>query len=338
MKVAAITGPRECKLVDKPDPRAAEDFAVVRILSAPMCTEYKAYANGWQTDCLGHEAAGEVVEIAQPGRVKVGDRVVVMPLYPCGKCPHCLAGEYIHCHNTVNALAICGCEAGTATYAQCCLKQDWLLLPVPDGVSIDHASMACCGLGPTFGAMERMNVRAFDTVLITGLGPVGLGGVINARWRGARVIGVESHPYRANLAKELGADEVIDPGAHDPLKQVLDLTGGVGVDKAVDCSGVPQAWRLMIDALRRRGQAAFVGEGGELTIKVSSDMIRKGITLHGQWHWNLADTPRLMHMIAQSAGQLDKLITHTFPMDRVRDAWELQVAGNCGKVVLHPWE
>ena len=338
MKVVAITGKRACELVDKPNPKAAEDFVVVKIHSAPMCTEYKAYAAGHLADCLGHEAAGEVVEVAQPGRARVGDRVVVMPLYPCGKCPLCLAGEYIHCRNSVDPLKVCGCEAGTATYAQYCIKQDWLLLPIPDGVSYDHAAMACCGLGPTFGAMQRMDVGVFDTVLITGLGPVGLGGVINARYRGARVIGVDGNAWRADLARKLGAEAVIDPADKNALQDILDLTGGVGADKALDCSGAPEAQRLMIDALRRRGQAAFVGEGGDLTITVSSDMIRKGITLHGQWHWNLADAPRMMRMVAESADALDKLITHTFPMSRAGEAWELQLTARSGKVILHPWE
>ena len=85
MKVAAITGTRQCELVDRPEAKAAENFVVVKIHSAPMCTEYKAYDKGRKSDCLGHEAAGEVVEVAQPGKVAVGDRVVVMPQYPCGK-------------------------------------------------------------------------------------------------------------------------------------------------------------------------------------------------------------------------------------------------------------
>ena len=338
MKVVAITGERQCELVDKPDPKAAEDFVVVKIHSAPMCTEYKGYGKGNKGDCLGHEAAGEVVEVAQPGKVKVGDRVVVMPQYPCGKCPLCLAGEYIHCRSTVNPLEICGCQAGRATYAQYAIKQDWLLLPIPDGMSYDHASMACCGLGPTFGAMQLMDVRAFDTVLITGLGPVGLGGVVNAGYRGARVIGVEGIAYRADLAKQLGAEAVIDPGDEDAPQKIMDLTGGVGVDKAVDCSGAAAAQRLMVDALCCKGHAAFVGEGGDLAIRISGDMIRKGITLHGAWHWNLADTPRMMQIITERGDLLDRQITHTFPLTKVKDAWELQLTGLCGKVILHPWE
>jgi L-iditol 2-dehydrogenase len=220
MKVVSITGPRQAALVEKPMPVIKEDFALIKIEVAPMCTEYKAYANGWTGDNLGHEAAGEVVEVAQPGRVKVGDRVVVMPQYPCGKCALCQAGDYIHCEHTVNPLEICESPNGTATYAQYMIKQDWLLVPIPDEMSYDHAAMACCGLGPTFGAMQRMHVDAFDTLLVTGLGPVGLGAVINGLYRGAKVIAVESHPYRARLARELGVMAVINPEDPDALKQV----------------------------------------------------------------------------------------------------------------------
>jgi L-iditol 2-dehydrogenase len=337
MKIVAITGRRQCQIVERPDPKPAEDMVVVKIIAAPMCTEYKAYRDGYITDNLGHEAAGEVMEVAQPGRVAVGDRVVVQPQYPCGKCSLCLAGEFIHCQHGIDPLHLTGSQAGTATYAQYVLKPDWLLSPIPDDVSYVHASMACCGLGPTFGAMETMNVGPFDTVLITGLGPVGLGGVINACYRGARVIGVESHPYRAALALDLGAEIVLDPRDETACHRIMDLTGGVGVDKAIDCSGAPDAQRLCIQVAKRKGQVAFVGEGKELTITVSDDLIRKGLTVRGSWHYNLSWYPKIVKVIRESGDQLSKLITHQFPMSRVQEAWELQMTGNCGKVILDPW-
>ncbi|HUU92767.1 MAG TPA: zinc-binding dehydrogenase [Phycisphaerae bacterium] len=338
MKQVTVTGPRQVEIVERPDPRAKGDYVVVKNIAAPMCTEYKAYRDNRTAENLGHEAAGEVVEVAQPGRVRVGQRVVVMPVDACGTCPLCLAGEYIHCRHPVDVRQVTGNAAGTATYAQYLVKADWQLVPIPDGLSYEHAGMACCGLGPTFQAMQRMNVSGLDTVLVTGLGPVGLGGVINAVYRGARVIGVEGHAYRAALARELGAETVIDPAAPDALKQIMDLTDGRGVDAAVDCSGAREAQRLMIDAARRRGQVAFVGEAGDLTINVSDDTIRKGLTLHGVWHYPLGDAPAVMDVIRRSPGPMDQLITHTFPMTGVRDAWELQLTGACGKVVLHPWD
>ena len=308
MKTVGVIGPQKASLAEKPDPHSRGIFAVVKIRSAPTCTEYKAYRDGEKRDVLGHEAAGEVVEIDKSERVKVGDRVVAMPLYSCGRCELCLSGDYIYCRNKIDALAETGNAAGTATYAQYLIKQDWLLLPIPDDITYDQGSMACCGLGPTFGAMERMKVDAFDTLLITGMGPVGLGGVINGRYRGARVIAVEPHPFRRKLAGELGAHEVLDPSDREIREAVMDLTGGRGVDKAIDCSGTAGAQRLLIDTVKARGRVSFVGEGGELTIKVSADMIRKGIELIGNWHYNLTAYPRLMKVIRSSLEKLDTFI------------------------------
>ncbi len=333
MKVAAITGPRQAGLVEVPDPVAAGDFALVKVRAAPMCAEYKSFVAGGKSTCIGHEAAGEVVAVAQAGGVKPGDRVVVMPQYPCGRCDHCLAGEYIYCLNTHAP------SDGTATYAQYLLKNSWLLMPIPEGVSYEHASMACCGLGPTFGAMDLVGLDRFDTVLITGAGPVGLGGVINARYRGARALVVEANPYRAAKALKLGAEKVFDPRHPDVLKQILNATGGAGVDKAIDCSGIPAAHRLCIDAARRRGQVAFVGETGDPTpLTISPDMIRKGLTLKGSWHYNLARYAVLMRVIVDCPGQLDELITHRLGMSQVQQAFEVSASGRCAKIVLDPWK
>ena len=92
MKVAAVLGEHQAGLVEVPDPTPKEDWVVVKIHASPMCTEYHAFEYGHKTDQLGHEAAGEVVDIAQPGKVEIGDRVVVMPQYPCGKCVLCTDG------------------------------------------------------------------------------------------------------------------------------------------------------------------------------------------------------------------------------------------------------
>ena len=116
----------------------------------------------------------------------------------------CLAGDFIYCRNTLDVYGLTGNTTGRDTYAQYFLKQDWLLVEIPDDLALEHASMGCCALGPTYTAVKRMEVGPFDTVIITGLGPVGLGGVINATFRGARVIGVEPSPYRAKLAKGPG--------------------------------------------------------------------------------------------------------------------------------------
>lgn len=338
MKSAAISGVKQAEIREVPEPQAGGKYVKVKVAVAPMCTEYKAYQKGTVTDSLGHEAAGTVAAVGRPGPFSPGDRVVVMPSFPCGVCRYCLAGAYIHCRDAEDPLAATGSSTGRATYAQYLLKSEQILIPVPDEMSLEHASMACCGLGPTFGAMQSTGVGVFDTVLITGLGPVGLGGVVNAIYRGARVIAVEGNPYRAELARSLGAEVVFDPADKDVLRQIMDLTDGNGPDMALDCSGVPAAQRLAIEAVRRLGTVCFVGEGGEVGIKVSDDMIRKGLVVRGNWHWNLNDTHNMMRMILEVGELLDLQITHRFPLEQVREAWELQLTGRCGKILLYPWQ
>ena len=337
MKTAVIRQNGKVEIIGEEKPKARDNLAVVKVFSSPMCTEYYEYRDGKESLCLGHEAAGEVVEVDSPGRVKVGDRVVVMPQYPCGKCQLCLDGDYIHCENVVDPLEICDCNSGVATYSQYVVKQDWLLIPIPDTMSYDHASMACCGLGASFGAFKILKINAGDTVLITGLGPVGLGAIINCISTGARVIGMARNQYRSELAREIGAAAVLNPEDPKVLDQIMELTNGLGVDKSIECSGGEIYQKMCISATRRKGEIAFVGESGELCVGISDDLIRKGLTLRGSWHWNLKDRQQIMDIIENSGKLLDKLITHTFPLSRVEDAFKLQITGKCGKVLLHPW-
>jgi L-iditol 2-dehydrogenase len=338
MKQVFITGKKKSEIREVPTPKAKEDWALVKIHVAPMCTEYKQFVDGQANHPLGHEAAGEVVEVAQSGNVKVGDRVVVMPQFPCGKCELCISGEYIHCQNIVDQEIYSGSEYGSSTYAQYILKTSWLLPIVPEDISTEHASMLCCGLGPTYGAIDRMKIDADDVGLITGLGPVGLGGVINARYRNSRVIGITKNKYRADLALELGAEKVLNPDDPDIEKQIRSLTQGKGVDYAMECSGSPEAMRLAIDVTARNGKIAFVGESVDLTVRISDDLIRNGLTLYGIWHYNLSGISELFRLVGECKSEMDKLITHKFPVSKVQDAWELQLTRQCGKVLILPWQ
>ena len=188
---------------------------------APMCTEYKAFVAGEESAYLGHEAAGEVVDVAEPGRVKVGDRVVVLPLYPCGTCAFCRSGDYIYCQHHPDFEAFTGSREGSATMMQYLLKPSQLLMPIPEDMSYEQASLACCALGPSFGGFEAVGVAASDTVLITGAGPVGLGGVVNALHRNARTIVVEPNPERAERCRRMGVEHVLDPAGGDVVDRIL---------------------------------------------------------------------------------------------------------------------
>ena len=109
---------------------------------------------------------------------------------------------------------------------------------------------------------------------------------------------------------------------------------GLAADKSIETSGTAPAKPFPMEATRRQGQIAFVGWVGQVD---ADTIILKGLTIHGAWHYNLYDAGRLMQVIAASGAQLDRLITHRFPMSRVQEAWELQLTGDCGKVILDPW-
>jgi threonine dehydrogenase-like Zn-dependent dehydrogenase len=218
------------------------------------------------------------------------------------------------------------------------LKPDWLLLPIPDGVSYEHATMAIDGIGASFGAFQAIHIGANDSLLVTGLGPVGLGAVVNARFRGTRVFGVEPVTWRRDRALQMGAEVVFDPGEPDLAGKIRALTEGRGVTCALDCSGQVSSQRLCIEASRRKGRVAFVGESGdELPIRVSPDLIRKGLTVVGSWLYNLGDYPEVMQVI-QKSPLIDLLVSHVLPMSRIQEGFELLASGLCAKVVVDPWK
>jgi L-iditol 2-dehydrogenase len=337
MQQVIIAGERQTEIIEVPDPQPIEDWAVVKVAAAPMCTEYKWWLQGGRHEVLGHEAVGEVVAVAQPCRVNVGDRVVVQPQYPCGKCRLCGAGDYIRCTQTYDFAAFTGSRAGIGTMAQYVLKPSWLLSPIPEGVSYRHAGLAICGLGPTFGAFEIAGLGAFDTVVIAGMGPVGLGGVVNAKFRGAQVIALEPLPWRQAKARDLGADHVLDPQDDDVLGRIMSLTGGEGARCTVDCAGTTSAQRLLLKATRHGGWMVFVALAIDpFEVKGTPDLVQTGVKLAGAWHYNLNDYPRLMQVIRESP-VIDRMISHVFGFSEVQQAFETSASHESAKVMLEPW-
>ncbi|MBA2696455.1 MAG: alcohol dehydrogenase catalytic domain-containing protein [Actinobacteria bacterium] len=321
-------------------PRIARDYVLVKVLVAPMCNEHLAYSD-WdfrdrnRPESLGHEAAGEVVETGPNSSLVPGDRVVVLSGYPCGQCRICGAGAYAHCPRPENPLEVCGSESGECGFAQYMIKPEWLLVRIPEGMPYEHASMLCCGLGATHTALERMGVDAGDSLLVTGLGQVGLGAIVNGVARGARVVAAGGTAYRRELAAALGA-EVVDTDG-DAVAEILRLVGE-GVDAAVECSAMPSRQRLVLDAVRRGGEVTFLGESAELTVHVDDDLIQKGVTVRGSLDLYLPHAAGLLELISRNGLVIDRFITHTFPLSAIGEAWELQLTRRCGKIILMPWE
>lgn len=327
-----LTAEGRAEAVERPMPKAHGDIVTVRVDVAPMCTEFRARGDGSAHDCLGHEAAGVVTDAGGSTRVRVGDRVVVMPQFGCGTCTYCLQGDHIYCLSPRDVRAETGSVTGIATYAQYVLKPDYLLLPVPDDITLEHAAAACCLLGPSLHATARMNVGVMDTVLIGGAGPVGLGAIINARFRGARVLVLEANPYRQELARRLGA-EVFDPFDADGDATIAAATRG-GITSAIETSGVSSVPARLAGLVRRLGQIAIIAWGNDVVLP---PLVPTGLSVHGCWHWNhvrLAD--QMWATIRGSREALALVTTHHFDLVDADAAMDVQQGGQCGKVFLHP--
>ena len=335
MRAAVIPGAGSVQVVEQEAPRAKGDIVVVQILVAPLCTEFKDRRVGNVGEHLGHEAAGVVVDAGTSTLVAVGDRVVVMPQFACGRCWLCLRGEHIYCPNQRDVLAETGSEHGTGTLAQYVLKPDWLLLPVPDDIPLDHAVMACCGFGPSFNAHQRMGTNALDTLLVSGCGPVGLGAIVQGGVLGAEVLAIETHPYRAELALKLGAREVFDPRSGDVPEGARAWGGGLGPSTGIETSGAPTAASLLATSIRARGRLSVVAWTNELVLPA---IVPAGLDIFGCWHWNHQRfLPEMWTMIRRAGAAIDTMITHRMPLDDIAAAMDVQDSGECGKILLLPF-
>lgn len=336
MQVVEIRGARDAAIVEIADPKAKGDIVRVRNLAVPMCTEWQGWRRGDAGRELGHESVGIVDDAAKSRLVKAGDRVVVMPHWGCGKCPACRSGEHIHCTEQRDILKETGSVGGKGSYMQYTIKPDYLLWRVPDDIETRHAAMAMCALGPTFTALRRMQVTADDTVVVSGCGAVGLGGIVNARTIGARVIALEIQPYRAELARALGAADVLDPRDPGTPAKIREMTGGYGADALVETSNNEAAPAAVIELVRPRGRVSFVTWSGSVPV---NRITGKGIEIYGAWHWNHEEQgDEMADRIRKARPLLDRLATHRMKLTDVQRAFALQETGMCGKVVLEPWE
>lgn len=315
---------------DRPDPVPEREWVVVKIEATPICgSDKNAYFSSTPVRTSGHEGTGVVVETAGSSRLKVGDRVILNPLSGCGVCDLCRTGNYIYCTNK---------PPFDTHFAQYVKVQDFVCSPLPDDISYEIGSLACCALSPAFNSIKRLNIKAFDTVLIMGLGPVGMGAVTISKFLGAHVIAVDSVPFRKKFALDLGADVVLDAFDENLVEQIKEAAKGVPLRKAIDTSGNGKAERTCIDAMEPGGMVAFIGENhGEIAISPSKDFIRKGLTLLGAWHYNLNDHSEMLSILRRSP-VVSRLITDVYGFSQVQEAFDKFVSGETCKVILKPWE
>lgn len=281
----------------------------------------------------GHEPCGLIVEEGEGlKRFKKGDRVIVYHISGCGVCHDCRKGYYISCKSPHRKAYGWQRNGGMAPYI---LAEEKDLILLPDELTYKDGAQVACGFGTVYEAIEKIGVSGNDAVLVTGLGPVGLAALMLAKSMGAnKLIGVEMNETRIETAKRLGlADEVIVPGP-DALQQILNATGGHGVERAIDASASDAGRQLAIRAARDWGRIAFVGEGGSCTFAPSPDIIHGQKTIYGSWVTSLWKMEELTERLVRWGIHPEDLITHEFPLEKAGEAYALMASGNCGKVAV----
>jgi alcohol dehydrogenase len=273
---------------------------------------------------IGHEAVGTVTEVgATVKNLAVGDRVLVSCVSACGACRYCREARYGQC--TGGGGWILGNEInGTqAEYVRVPFA-DNSTYPVPVGVSDDELLMLADIL-PTAYEVGVLNgqVRPGDVVAVVGAGPIGLSAITGARlFSPSLVIAIDMAANRLEAAKQFGADVVINNSVQDPIAAVRELTGGLGVDVAIEAVGVPATFELAADLVRPVGRIANIGVHG------------KPVTLHLERLWTrdvtittgLVDTystPTLLRLLASHQIEAQRFVTHHFGFDQFDQAYDV---------------
>ncbi len=281
----------------------------------------------------GHEPCGVIVGEGEGlKRFKKGDRVIIYHISGCGVCNDCRRGYYISCSSPHRQAYGWQRNGGMAPYI---LADEKDLIALPDELTYKDGAQVACGFGTVYEAIEKIGVCGNDAVLVTGLGPVGLAALMVCKAMGAnQLIGVEMNDYRIDLAKKLGlVDHVFKPG-DDTLDEILKVTGGHGVERAIDASASDPGRALAIRATRQWGKIAFVGEGGTVHFNPSPDIIHGQKTIYGSWVTSLWRMEELVERLVRWGIHPEELITDEFSLEQADEAYRLMAGGQCGKVAV----
>lgn len=345
MKAVVFLGDRKLEMMEFPDPTPGPGEAVIEIKASGMCgSDLKFYRVKGGAAALGmagpggpiiggHEPCGIVAAVGDgvpEALAKVGDRVMDHHYSGCGVCKHCRGGWSQMC---LDGTTVYG-ATGHGAHAKYMKVPAHTLVKLPDDLSFKTGAAISCGTGTAYGALKRLDLAGDETIAIFGQGPVGLSATQLAKAMGARVIALDIGEERLALAKQFGADEVIDPRTNDVVSAIRDLTQGEGAQKSLDCSASPEARRAAVQCVRTWGTACFVGEGGEVTIDVSNDMLRRQVTVVGSWTFSKNGQADCARFVAEREIDVDALFTHEYKLDQAAEAYTLFDTQTTGKGVF----
>ncbi|MFD5448140.1 MULTISPECIES: zinc-dependent alcohol dehydrogenase family protein [unclassified Streptomyces] len=329
MKGYVFHGPGSSAWEEVPDPEIDEPTdAVVRVDAVTICGTDLHILKGDVPEVrpgtvLGHEAVGEIVEVGGDVRtVRPGDRVLVSCITACGRCRYCREGAYGQCRGGGGWILGHLIDGAQAEYVRV-PHADLSVHPLPGAVTNEDAVMLA-DIFPTayeVGVLKG-RVRPGDTVVVVGAGPIGLAAIATARlFAPERVIAVDVAASRLEAARKLGAEVVAD-AREGPEQLVEDLTDGLGADVVVEAVGVPETFETCTRMVRPGGHVANIGVHGKPVTLHLEDLWIKNVTITT----GLVDThstPTLLRMATAGRLPLTQLMTHTFPLDRMEEAYDV---------------
>ncbi|GHA79136.1 zinc-binding dehydrogenase [Streptomyces termitum] len=349
----AVGAPLEITGIELPEPGPGR--VRVRLAAAGVCHSDLSLSNGTMRvpvpAVLGHEGAGTVVAVGEGvAHVAPGDGVVLNWAPSCGSCHPCSLGEVWLCVNALNGAADVHARAAdgrelhpglnVAAFAEETVVAAHCVLPAPEGVPLTDAALLGCAVLTGWGAVHHAaRVRAGETVAVFGVGGVGLATLQAARIAGASaIVAVDVSPEKEELARAAGATDYV-VASEGTAREIRKLTGGHGVDVAVECAGRAVAIRTAWESTRRGGRTTVVGIGGkDQQVSFNAlELFHWGRTLSGCVYGNsdpAADLPVIAAHIRDGRFDLGALVTERITLEGIPGAFEAMLAGRGGRALV----
>lgn len=334
MKAFVMKSIGEVGFVEKPIPEPGHNEAVIKTTHALVCTSDVHTVHGAigerENITLGHEAVGRVHALgSEIPHVDEGDLVAVNAITPCYKCTNCLRGYTSQCTETLGGWKFANVKDGIFAEYFHVNNAEANLAPIPEAVSAEAAVYTSDMMSTGFVGAEHADIPIGGTVAVFAQGPVGLMATKGARLQGAGfVIAVESVEKRKELAREYGADVVVDFTEVDPVEEIMRLTDNQGVDAAIEALGAQETFEACVKATRPGGTISNIGYHGEgeyvkipraeWGVGMSDQTIRTALCPGGKERMG-----RLMRLIERGRVDPTLMTTHTFPFDQVEEAFRM---------------
>ena len=325
-----------------PEPRPKDDEVLIEVKAISVCgSDLHIYNDNhpyWPPVILGHEFAGVISEMGKDVKGwNVGDRVVSETRTgSCGICYICQSGYPQACEQK-RAFGI-GTNGAFTKYIAGPAR---LLHRLPDSIPLEVGA----AIEPTAicvtSILERGRLQAGETVVITGPGPIGLISLAIAKAAGVTMAGItgrnSAEAVRFKKARELGADFIINIDNEDPVQEVLKKTNGLGVDILIETSGGEKAIQQSFEMVRRLGRVCAIGVSGKKEVAIPFDRgIFKGIRFDFCFSSSWTAWEKTIGLLSKGLLPLEKIITHTLPLEKWKEGFALLESRKAAKVILIP--